>query len=94
MKNNRFPMNHHPMKKLHIIQIFPCRNIEFIVLITNQLLSFLRSYKQSHIGTNFRSELGNADGKHTQTESLTSNDAAVNTGKFSLNKKSQSHSPR
>jgi hypothetical protein len=31
-------------------------------------------------------ELETADGTHTQTESMTSNDAAVNTGKFYLNK--------
>ncbi|CAF1455688.1 unnamed protein product, partial [Adineta steineri] len=37
------------------------------------------SYKQPSIGANFRSELEAADGKHTQTESMTSNDVAVNT---------------
>ncbi|CAF1286084.1 unnamed protein product [Adineta steineri] len=41
------------------------------------------SYKQPSIGANFRSELEAADGKHTQTESRTSNDVAVNTGIFS-----------
>ncbi|CAF1285799.1 unnamed protein product [Adineta steineri] len=41
------------------------------------------SYKQPSIGANFRSELEAADGKHTQTESMTSNDVAVNTGIFS-----------
>ncbi|CAF3542225.1 unnamed protein product [Rotaria sordida] len=41
-------------------------------------LSF-QTFKQPTIGVNFRSELEAADGKQTQTESMTSNDAAVNT---------------
>ncbi|CAF1486854.1 unnamed protein product, partial [Rotaria sordida] len=35
--------------------------------------------KQRHIDSNFRPELEIVDAKHTQTESMTSNDAAVNT---------------
>ncbi|CAF1217610.1 unnamed protein product [Rotaria sordida] len=38
--------------------------------------------KQRHIDSNFRPELEIVDAKHTQTESMTSNDAAVNTGIF------------
>ncbi|CAF3403031.1 unnamed protein product [Rotaria sp. Silwood1] len=41
-------------------------------------LSF-QTFKQPTVGVNFRSELEAADGKQTQTESMTSNDAAVNT---------------
>ncbi|CAF4127988.1 unnamed protein product, partial [Rotaria sp. Silwood2] len=41
-------------------------------------LSF-QTFKQPTTGVNFRSELEAADGKHTQTESMASNDAAVNT---------------
>ncbi|CAF0980236.1 unnamed protein product [Rotaria sordida] len=40
-----------------------------------------QTFKQPTIGVNFRSELEAADGKQTQTESMTSNDAAVNTAK-------------
>jgi hypothetical protein len=43
----------------------------------------LTSYKQSHVGTNLLPEVETADGTHTQTESMISNDAAVNTGRFS-----------
>ncbi|CAF4561119.1 unnamed protein product [Rotaria sp. Silwood1] len=43
-------------------------------------LSF-QTFKQPTVGVNFRSELEAADGKQTQTESMTSNDAAVNTAK-------------
>lgn len=43
-----------------------------------------RTYKQSILGANFRSELEAVDGTHTQTESTPmSNDAAVNTGTVS-----------
>jgi len=52
----------------------------------NKLFTYLRPYKQSHVSTNLLPELETADGTHTQTESMTSNDAAVNTGKFYLNK--------
>ena len=38
------------------------------------------AYKQPPTGANLRSELEAADGKQTQTESMTSNDVAVNTG--------------
>ncbi|CAF1491332.1 unnamed protein product [Rotaria sordida] len=38
--------------------------------------------KQRHIDSNFRPELEIVDAKHTQTESMTSNDAAVNTAKL------------
>ena len=56
--------------------------MEFILSFINKLFSYYRSHKQPHIGTNFRSEIETADGKHTQTESMISNDAAVNTGRF------------
>ncbi|CAF3268257.1 unnamed protein product, partial [Rotaria sp. Silwood2] len=35
--------------------------------------------KQHHVDSKFQSELEITDGKHTQTESMTSNDVAVNT---------------
>jgi hypothetical protein len=54
------------------------RKFEFILLVLNKLFSYLRSYKQ------FSPELETADGKHTQTESMTRNDVAVNTGKYFL----------
>ncbi|UJR21920.1 hypothetical protein I4U23_024990 [Adineta vaga] len=43
----------------------------------------LTTQEQSQLGTDFQSEIQTADGKHTQTESMTSNDAAVNTEIFS-----------
>ncbi|UJR27296.1 hypothetical protein I4U23_008591 [Adineta vaga] len=49
------------------------------------------SYKQPNIGANFRSELEATDGTQTQTESMTSSDAAVNTVKSS---KSTSRTPK
>ena len=44
-------------------------------LLTNEI---------SPIRSNLHSELRNDEGKHTQTESMRSNDAAVNTGKFNF----------
>jgi len=48
----------------------------------NKLFLYFRPYKQSHVDNTFRSELEITDGKQTQTESMTSNDVAVNTGKY------------
>lgn len=52
----------------------------------NLYFSYVRLSNEQEIDPNLRPQLDIADVKHTQTESLSSNDAAVNTGKFSKKK--------